>query len=361
MRLLLALLSSILFRVAFVGDPQVDSETEVSYARESILSELRSRSDLNLIVFLGDIVNEKTSLMPAMRASFDSLPCPWVCARGNHDRKQPYQHHFGPLDTTFEMKGIKFLILDNADGWLQPAQAAMIDSVYAATPASQKLVTISHIPVEHASVIATNRADEKRPYAFPSRGNTLYVAGHTHTVYRLDREDGSEELVAGASCGSWWRGVKGSDGIPYALQGCGSPRNYFVVDFDGRGEHTIHFKAVGNREQCSIHRDSSGLFVNIYGGHRDGKVTLRPAGSCRRVELRRCDSIAPEVRRVIDLNASLPKEKKNRRNPDYLPMLKRASSHLWHIETPTAAADTYIVRYRDRSMKFKRTVTIKSE
>ena len=73
-------------RVAFVGDPQVDSETELSYARRSVYRELRERKDVDLAIFLGDLVNDKPELLEPTRATLDSLPYAWACVPGNHDR-----------------------------------------------------------------------------------------------------------------------------------------------------------------------------------------------------------------------------------------------------------------------------------
>ena len=75
-----------IFRVAFVGDPQVDNATELGYARKSIYKELRERKDLDLVIVLGDLVNDDTSLLNASTASLDSLSCPWLAIPGNHDR-----------------------------------------------------------------------------------------------------------------------------------------------------------------------------------------------------------------------------------------------------------------------------------
>ena len=50
-------------RVAFVGDPQVDNETELGYARASIYRELRERGDLDLVIILGDLVNDDVRLL----------------------------------------------------------------------------------------------------------------------------------------------------------------------------------------------------------------------------------------------------------------------------------------------------------
>ena len=81
-RVLCLLLASLLvlplgarrLRVAFVGDPQVDNEKELSYARRSIYDELRGRSDLDMAIFLGDLVNDDVSLLAPIRwKSFASM------------------------------------------------------------------------------------------------------------------------------------------------------------------------------------------------------------------------------------------------------------------------------------------------
>ena len=103
-------------RVAFVGDPQVDDSLELEFARKSIYRELMQRKDIDLAVFLGDLVNDKPELLLPTRAILDSLPFRWVCVPGNHDRDlypknpdgkrrlrdlQTYRKIIGHPDTTF--------------------------------------------------------------------------------------------------------------------------------------------------------------------------------------------------------------------------------------------------------------------
>ncbi|MGN0188594.1 MAG: hypothetical protein ACI395_03685, partial [Candidatus Cryptobacteroides sp.] len=64
-------------RVAFVGDPQVDDSLELGFARRSIYRELMQRKDIDLAVFLGDLANDDTSMLPATRQTLDSLPFKW--------------------------------------------------------------------------------------------------------------------------------------------------------------------------------------------------------------------------------------------------------------------------------------------
>ena len=96
MKSLLILLT--IFKVAFVGDPQVDNATELGYARKSIYKELRERKDLDLVIVLGDIVNDDTSLLPATKQSLDSLSCPWLAVPGNHDRNLYREEKGRPRD-----------------------------------------------------------------------------------------------------------------------------------------------------------------------------------------------------------------------------------------------------------------------
>ena len=346
MKLILSILASLIFRVAFVGDPQVNSQDEVRYARNSILKELSCRKDLDIVIFLGDIVNNKPDLMGEMRNSFDSLPCPWFSVRGNHDKPEPYINNFGPLDTLFEAGGATFLLLDNASGHLQTHQLQLIDSIFSTVSPEQTLVIASHIPMSNIP-----------EYKFPNRKNTLYVAAHTHTVERKSLGECGEALVAGASCGSWWRGPVGDDGIPCATQRCGSPRNYFVMNIEEGGRYNLEYKEVGGISQCEVHSDSTSVFVNVYGGHYDGRVTIRAAGSCRRIVLSRCDTIAPNILKILEHNSTLTKEKRTRSNPDYIPMLRRNSSHIWRGSAIKARRCRYIVTYNDPFMSFRQKVT----
>ena len=61
-------------RVALVGDPQVDDSTEMGYARRSVYRELQGRRDLDMCVFLGDLVNDNMALLPESVGVIDSLP-----------------------------------------------------------------------------------------------------------------------------------------------------------------------------------------------------------------------------------------------------------------------------------------------
>jgi 3',5'-cyclic AMP phosphodiesterase CpdA len=113
-------------RVAFVGAPQVDSDAELAYARKSVYGELGSRKDVDFAIFLGDLVNDKMDLLAPSRATLDSLPFPWACVPGNHDRDvygrgrsrdmASYRRVIGATDTTFVRGGVRFILMDDVRG-----------------------------------------------------------------------------------------------------------------------------------------------------------------------------------------------------------------------------------------------------
>lgn len=333
-------------RVAFVGDPQVDNETELAYARASIFAELKGRRDLDLVVVLGDLVNENASLMRPCVESLDSLPCPWVCVRGNHDNPAgTFAELVCPRDTSFVMGGVRFICIDDIDGW----KGELPDDGWN--------VVCAHIPFSHGAPADSLAA------VLASKGRMLLVSGHTHQVLR-HRIGGVEEVIAGASCGSWWRGVKGNDGVPYALMNCGAPRGYFVADFRPGKEdwYSLSYKAVGRGDEASaqLNADSTAVLVNVFGGAVDGSVSIRYKGSRGWVEASREEAIAPEVQAVIDWNYSHDRAYRRAHKSEFIPMRRLKSPHLWSAPVPPAgiSAAVITVRYSDPAMSLKRRVTL---
>lgn len=155
------------------------------------------------------------------------------------------------------------------------------------------------------------------------------------------------ELSAGASCGFWWVGEKDSDGVPSALQQEGTPRNYFVLDFDDT-RYTLRCKAIGRdaAHQMSIHitgidtldthlRDMKDVpdglaMMTVYGGCDSTVVRCRIDGGawqlCKK-EMR----IDPNVARTREMNLQkIYSTQYNRINP----MRRRESHQLWTFSLP---------------------------
>lgn len=384
-------------RVALVGDPQVDDSTEMGYARRSVYRELRGRRDLDMCIFLGDLVNDNMSLLPESVGVVDSLPYQCFMVPGNHDRDvyrgqkssmyrqrdlSTWRKAVGYVDTSFVRGNVRFVLMNNVRpsdsgmtdyvGGFTDRQKHWLDSVLnsgvgetrgrnpsrvGVTPALTILAT--HIPFSQMKGRDSVRA------LIPDISRLLFVSGHTHFV---SRDDSIPELIAGAACGSWWRGVRDSDGIPYALQSCGSPRGYFVADIHRNGTYDLSYKCIGRpaSEQLSawaVPNDSTGrsyrLYINVFGGSSDGVVRISGLGrktySCERSLM-----AAPEVEQVIRLNASQSRDYRKAHRDEFIPLRRKPSPHLWQttdlISGPLPAHVNVI--YRDAHMRIRQRVPL---
>ena len=378
------------YRVAFVGDPQVDNETELTYARESIYSELRERSDIGLAVFLGDLVNDDVRFLEPTRATLDSLPYPWTCVPGNHDRdfygkkkgkivsidgavneSRPrdmatYSRVISAPDTTFVHSGVRFIMMDDVrrvgklgyEGGFREDQKKWLEAVLADTPGGMLAVLSAHIPFSQFGALDSLEAIlSKHP-------KTLLMCGHTHTMARhtLKFPGGlaMEEVLTGASCGSWWRGRPDSHGIPSATQNCGAPRAYYIADFSPRG-YRLSAKVVGESPTLQASAwiaDSTRLVVNVYAGADDGKVQVKIPGVSGWIDVPHRREPAPEAYEVVAFNRTLPAQRSH--NPLFIPMLTVGSPHIWAVNFARNAElcealkeGTVIeIRYEDASMSF---------
>ena len=261
-------------RVAFVGDPQVDNTRELAFARKSVLKELSQRKDIDLGIFLGDIVNDAPELMEEMKQSLDSLPFTYFCIKGNHDDGETFDSVFGYRDTSFARSGADFILLDNSSGKLTDSQIQILKEIK--EKKSGRTVLCTHIPLKSCR--------DSSYYIISGQTKILLVSAHLHRVFRTRYPDGVEEIGAGASCGSWWRGPM-QGGIPYALMNCGAPRGYFIADFFKNGDYRLSYKAIGSpdKSQASISHTSDSLYVNVWGGSPDGKVSVSFVSGNRRI------------------------------------------------------------------------------
>lgn len=374
-------------RVAFIGDPQVDNETEMGYAGKSVYKDLANRKDIDIAVFLGDLVNDNMTLLPESVRVIDSLPYPCFMVPGNHDRDvrgdrpMPFVRNLktwrkvvGYVDTSFVRSNVRFILMNNVRhsdsgmtdyvGGFTGTQKHWLDSVLnVGTPALTVLAT--HIPFSQMkgrdSVLAL----------VPEATRMLYVSGHTHYV---SRDESVPELIVGATCGSWWRGVKDTDGIPYALQSCGSPRGYFIADFHRDGRYDLSYKCVGRpaSEQLSawaIPDDSDTcsyrLCVNVFGGSTDGivrvRVPRRGRGVCGKSYLcGRSNTTAPEVEKVIRFNASFSREYRRTHRTEFIPLRRKPSPHIWKTTATFSGLEPAYVNviYRDPHMRIRQRVKV---
>lgn len=366
-----------IFRVAFVGDPQADNATQISYAQKSIYRELRERKDLDMVIFLGDLVNDRPELIAASKASIDSLGCPWFAVPGNHDRDiyrgqkgrrrdvRTWESVIGYTDTAFVSNGVEFILMNDVrtkgtsdyEAGLTESQRQWLKRTMEATPDNSKIVFVTHIPLSEM------HDKDSLAMMFEGKENVLLVSGHTHQVKRRMLEAGGrkfEDLVAGASCGSWWRGFKDAAGVPDALMNCGSPRGYFVCDFTPDGSHSLLWKTVGDDTLASATATDSTLVVNVFGGAEEGSVSVRARRL--RLNLERRRMLAPEVEERIEYNSSTAKEYRSLHKEEYIPMRRQFSPHVWKADLADASrlkGKKIAVIYNDGRMSFRTRVTVR--
>lgn len=384
-------------RVALVGDPQVDDPMEMGYARRSVYRELRGRRDLDMCIFLGDLVNDNMALLPESVGVVDSLPYQCFMVPGNHDRDvyhgpkssmhrqrdlSTWRKVVGYVDTSFVRGNVRFVLMNNVRhsdsgmtdyvGGFTDRQKHWLDSVLNRGVGETRGRKPSLVGVTLAlTILATHipfsqmKGRDSVLALIPDISRLLFVSGHTHFV---SRDDSIPELIAGAACGSWWRGVRDSDGIPYALQSCGAPRGYFIADIHRDGTYDLSYKCIGRpaSEQLSawaVPDGSTGrsyrLYINVFGGSSDGIVRISGLGrktySCERSLM-----AAPEVEQVIRLNASRSRDYRNAHRDEFIPLRRKPSPHLWQttdlISGPLPAHVNVI--YRDAHMRIRQRVTL---
>ena len=446
-------------RVALVGDPQVDNPVEMGYARRSIYRDLRGRRDLDLCIFLGDLVNDNMSLLPESLSVIDSLPFQSFMVPGNHDRDvyrgakssgsmsrprdlSTWRKLVGYVDTSFVRGNVRFIMMNNVRhaaagmtdyvGGFTEKQKHWLDSVLVTDVArggkmSRGSVDCSRRPsrgkvTPALTILATHipfsqmKGRDSVLALIPEHTRMLYVSGHTHFV---SRDDSIPEVIAGATCGSWWRGVKDSDGVPYALQSCGAPRGYFVAEISRDGDYSLRYRCVGMDDEVSVwgvrvegegavrtednivmgKDESEGvtvkegggvyrLYINVFGGAPDGVVRMRGGrrwrivsrgngvcvdngsdspdafmGSPRRKRYLVCErstKTAPEVEQVIEFNASMSRDYRKSHRDEFIPLRRKPSTHLWQTtDFVSGPLPVYVnVVYRDSHMRFRQRVPV---
>ena len=448
-------------RVALVGDPQVDNPVEMGYARRSIYRDLRGRRDLDLCIFLGDLVNDNMSLLPESLSVIDSLPFQSFMVPGNHDRDvyrgakssgsmsrprdlSTWRKLVGYVDTSFVRGNVRFIMMNN----VRHAAAGMTDYVGGFTEKQKHwLDSVLVTDVARGEKMSSGSVDRSRrpsrgkvtpaltilathiPFSqmkgrdsvlalIPEHTRILYVSGHTHFV---SRDDSIPEVIAGATCGSWWRGVKDSDGVPYALQSCGAPRGYFVAEISRDGDYRLRYRCVGMDDEVSVWgvrvecegavrpednivmgkdesegvtvkeggfvraKKDSGvyrLYINVFGGAPDGVVRVRGGRRWRIVSrgngvhdgadaqgfsrkkrdlvCERSTKTAPEVEQVIEFNASMSRDYRKSHRDEFIPLRRKPSTHLWQTtDFVSGPLPVYVnVVYRDSYMRFRQRVPV---
>lgn len=315
------------FRIGAIGDVQVSNEQEIAYANKTIIAELASRSDIDFNIFLGDLVNNNIKDLPTIRQILEKLSTKSWTVAGNHDRNYTpnFQQHnfnlnFGAADYAFNYAGVHFIVLNDVfakgtkgyEGRLSEKQFRFIKNDLALVPKERLIVISQHIPM----IAVKNKTDVLsllEPYT-----KVLILSGHTHRTSRHYLAPNVMEIVAGASCGNWWTGERDWQGMPSALMQCGSPRNYFTIDFEENDYH-FQFKGIGldpslqmsvwisGQDSLDSHISAlqklpnKSVLANIFAGSDETKVKMQVDGG-KWIAMQKSEIVDPNVARIVQLN-----------------------------------------------------------
>lgn len=374
------------FRIAAVGDIQIDNDEQLEFARRTVLSEIASREDIDLVIHMGDLVNDKPYLLKPAVAAIDALPQPVWTVAGNHDldtrvkprRSTTFRDEAG-TDVAALFRGECCIVLLNnvemaAEG-LPDSQLRFLRQIIGRCPKETLLVLCQHVPM----VGVKNR---EAIFGLLEGRRMLILSAHAHTVFRREWTEEISEVSVGASCGSWWTGERDFRGIPVALQQCGTPRGYFLFDFVKAG-YTFRFKGVGmdegigsdlwiggesapdaEVEQLALEPRGQ-MILNIYGG---GETTLAEYSSDGKTwqSMNRVKKLAPAVARTIYMNkrGGYPT-----RFSRCLPLRRGGMSpHLWEARLPDSLLrNDLLLHFRISDTKglaplrFRRAVNLRSD
>jgi calcineurin-like phosphoesterase family protein len=257
------------FKAIINGDMQPYNDTELSYLRDSFVSEAAAEEG-EFVLALGDNVGDDLSLYPRLLSVTKQIGRPIYLVPGNHDRDydspddahayDTFKRVYGPDYYSFDYGEVHFVVMDSIehylnaqgkgayDGGIDAKQLQWLANDLAFVPEGRLVVLALHIPItgfkDPANITAL--------YDIVKGRKVVAIAGHTHTIeYYLPGEEKPAgvptpftQIIAGAACGAWWSGDFDETGVPVSYQSDGAVCGYYRFEFNGTS-FTESFKATG--------------------------------------------------------------------------------------------------------------------
>lgn len=161
--------------------------------------------------------------------------------------KKFYQDHIGKTYSSFEHKGVRFVVLDSVqitpdrdyEGRIDAGQLQWLAGEMAAVPKGAPVIVVTHIPLVTAVDAYMPREMTPRPHyqiavvnssevlpLFEGHNVLAVLQGHTHIQERVDWH-GVPYITGGAVSGNWWKGTR-----------LGTHEGYMVVSVCNGGVQT---------------------------------------------------------------------------------------------------------------------------
>ncbi len=367
------------YRMAIVGDPQVDNEQQFTYAQIA-LSKIAARQDLDGVIMMGDLVNDNVEDLGRFSSIMGQIPTPTWSIIGNHDitaerTSDAFIEAIGADVTAFFRGTTCFVLFNNVEGTsrekISEASLRFLESIASHLSDESLLVLCQHIP------LAAHKQRE-RVLEVLGEQRTLILSAHAHTLFRQEWSQNIAEVSVGALCGHWWTGERGEDGCPTAIQQCGTPPNYFCFDF-AQDSYSFEVQVVG--DECAggelywsseIDFDSSieqlaalparTIIANIYGSSPSQTTVEWSLDRTTWHKMQHTEMISPNIARLIYLNreGDYPSNVSRRQ-----PLRKLKSKQIWSATLPAEipqGVHTIYIRAKDsgglRDVNLQRIISI---
>jgi len=345
------------FRVAVVGDVHVEEPQQMAYAERTVMDALADGAGADFNIWLGDLANDSPEWLGPVAETVNALPRPSWVVMGNHDYDAKkaswngFSKAFGAAVYAFRYGKYCFVALQNALGTYLPSDLRFVRNLSAMLPDDCTIVLCQHVPIEY-----TKGREEMTEILSARRSGSLILAAHMHTVYRIEPAPKIAELVVGSVCATWWRGVKDASWVPLSLQQCGSPRNFFTIDFGPDG-YEFRYRAIGSDEQMRLwiagtdpsdteieplNTHKNGLVVlNVFAGGSDTAVAMSIDGG-EAVPMSLAEIMDPAVARLRYQSESAGYQRRDPRRAVYR---KTASPHLWSAQLPDSLTGVHLLTF----------------
>ena len=265
------------------GDTQPYTNREIGYVRETVGTMLANRdnADTQCLMFMGDVMGDDLSLYPRFKRIAARGQVPQYFVGGNHDLDfdaetdadsfDTFRREWGPEYYSFDIGQVHFVVLDNVrypcngvddhafcdparnptyNGIIHDRQLEWLRNDLANVPEDKLIVLGAHIPfVTFTDNTAAKHQTDNLDALYEIIGDrpALGLSGHTHTTEQIlpgeefkgwAENTGTgparfHQIVTGGVSGSWWAGDLNDAGVPHGRQRLGSPRGYYVLEFDG--------------------------------------------------------------------------------------------------------------------------------
>ncbi|MEN7551623.1 calcineurin-like phosphoesterase C-terminal domain-containing protein [Rapidithrix thailandica] len=255
-------------RVLVIGDPQVSIQDDVNHLAKVLVEDV-AYEKYDFAIVLGDLAFDELDIYQSYKETAGALGVPVYNVIGNHDLNvdasedvftdDTFEKHFGPSNYAFTFGNTHFIVIKNfqltdqgVPGVISEEVLEFVKNDLQFVPEDHKVVLAMHYPFE--DVANTGALLE----IVHQKHQAISLAGHTHTNFQsflpVDNANQKEhhQLVAGASCGSWWQGEHDFFGTPLAVMHCGAPKGYWFLDVVG-DEYQFQFKAAGFPKSSQMH------------------------------------------------------------------------------------------------------------